>query len=453
MGDAMKRSMGLLYSLVSVTFVMAMFQNCSRVKFGDSVDSVRKADTIHGTVGNGSPDGQNPSLDDTSSPEQPTADANVPDLGGSPTSTAAPPPLEVPVWTTCSDVLSDEIKGNVKSSEVHLAIFNMENNMGNMKEPICRVYAPDIREGIINSKKLRMSLRISECPGLTDGNYMAQLQIPGPKNNGKFKSLHVGMTGLTLGIRKTHDTYYTLSSTQEKVSLIYDYNARLHDSLAALGLKRNKYQADQDTCDEYQSPLIVRFRQHDNDNNTIELSPPTQGILFDLKDEPGKRQQISWIKDAAMAEKAMFLVRPNSQGVVAGINEMFGNRTLGPDGLRARDGFHALRKFDMKAYGGNEDRRIDAQDRVFSELRFWSDKNVDGITDVGELRTLAEMHVTFIDLDMSVEERRYVDTDQYGNLFRRKSIVETVKMENGIEQSRYNLITDIWFRIVGEQPL
>ncbi|MCK8485485.1 hypothetical protein MUY21_15695 [Aliiroseovarius sp. S2029] len=59
----------------------------------------------------------------------------------------------------------------------------------------------------------------------------------------------------------------------------------------------------------------------------------------------------------------------------------------------------ALAIFDKYEHrGGNNDGVLDAQDSIWDELRVWQDINQNGVTDTGELKSLAELGITQINL-------------------------------------------------------
>jgi hypothetical protein len=75
----------------------------------------------------------------------------------------------------------------------------------------------------------------------------------------------------------------------------------------------------------------------------------------------------------------------NGNGLIDNVTELFGNRTT--------SGFTALAVHDA-----NGDGRIDAADPVFAQLRLWRDADQDGVTDPGELKTMAELGIVSLSL-------------------------------------------------------
>jgi hypothetical protein len=81
-----------------------------------------------------------------------------------------------------------------------------------------------------------------------------------------------------------------------------------------------------------------------------------------------------------------FLVRDvNRNGRIDNITEMFG----GP----GRSGFG-----DLRALDSNGDGQITRADLLWAELKVWQDKNSDGLTDAGEVKTLDQLGIVTLDL-------------------------------------------------------
>lgn len=204
--------------------------------------------------------------------------------------------------------------------------------------------------------------------------------------------------------------------------------------------KMNKVAA----CDKYDgSPLVIDMRAYSLLNTPFYLSDPAQGKLFNILGNnsdpvPNKKIRISWLTD----NRVMFLVLPKN-GSVNGVDEMFGDSTVGPDGFEADNGFKALAKYDAYSFNSkkiNASARngiINSSDEVFAKLRLWYDKNLDAVVDAGELVSLDEAGVKSIDLGYNP---KFHVRDSHGNHIKFKSAVE---MTDG----KIRPIFDIWFKI------
>ncbi|MDO6796780.1 hypothetical protein Q4601_21035, partial [Shewanella sp. 1_MG-2023] len=114
-----------------------------------------------------------------------------------------------------------------------------------------------------------------------------------------------------------------------------------------------------------------------------------QGVFFDL-DNSGFAEQTSWV---APSDGLLVLDR-NQNGTIDGGAELFGTETLLANGEYASNGFEALADFDE-----NGDGQITEEDSIFGELRVWQDLDSDGVTDEGELKSLAELNITSFNLN------------------------------------------------------
>jgi Ca2+-binding RTX toxin-like protein len=112
----------------------------------------------------------------------------------------------------------------------------------------------------------------------------------------------------------------------------------------------------------------------------------------------------------------------NGNGIIDDINELIGD--LG------RSGFAELITYDL-----NNDRVINANDTVWTQFRVWLDSNSNGLTDTGELRTLASLNIRSIDLRYTA-----VNFTAEGNRIHEQSIFEYTNGTTG-------LVADIWFDI------
>lgn len=187
-------------------------------------------------------------------------------------------------------------------------------------------------------------------------------------------------------------------------------------------------QAADSLCDQRASPLVIHVASDENNPIPIALSSQEEGINFDLLGSLNGYSpvRISWFTN----QDYRLLALPDSRGNVRGIDQLFGNATLGPDGRTADNGYAALAKYDI-----NRDHRIDAKDPVYYRLRLFLDKNRDGISQSGELISLQQAKIAYIDLDYSND---FSEEDQYGNQTMMKSVV-------GYFDGSLDLIFDLWF--------
>ena len=132
-------------------------------------------------------------------------------------------------------------------------------------------------------------------------------------------------------------------------------------------------------------PLIL-----DLNGNGIETVAPNLAnpILFDHTGE-GIKTGTGWV---APSDGFLVLDR-NGNGTIDDGTELFGDSTpiFGTDGTlsgKAADGFDALAQQDTNADGV-----VDSADANFASLRVWQDANQDGVSQDGELKTLAELGI------------------------------------------------------------
>ena len=184
-------------------------------------------------------------------------------------------------------------------------------------------------------------------------------------------------------------------------------------------------------CDSVADPLVVHLGH--GTPGPLNLSAREQGIWFDIQGllSGHKKSQISWFTN----DEYGLLALPDAKGEIHGIDQLFGDRTFGPDARHpfAADGYAALAKYDA-----NHDRFIDSSDPVFSQLRVWVDRNHNGTAEAFELMTMQEADIAFIDLNFS---NQYPEADRYGNITSKKSYI-------GRTDGTLDLIFDLWFKFV-----
>jgi VCBS repeat-containing protein len=138
------------------------------------------------------------------------------------------------------------------------------------------------------------------------------------------------------------------------------------------------------------TPLIL-----DLNHDSVRTLGTDAGLQYDLTGS-GLRASVGW-----SAPEDGFLVRDiNHDGSINDGTEMFGEATVLANGERAQDGFEALSDLDT-----NQDGMINSQDQAFNSLAIWRDVNTDGITDAGELLTLAQHDIASLNLSYTESDR------------------------------------------------
>jgi hypothetical protein len=162
----------------------------------------------------------------------------------------------------------------------------------------------------------------------------------------------------------------------------------------------------------------------------FEFTDTTDGVKFDIRGT-GHPFQIPWT--AKDSHTAFLVLDRNHNGVIDDGTELFSNvspqlPSSGPNG------FKALAQYDLPQFGGNGDGILDSRDAIFPSLRLWIDANHDGISQPGELHTLAEMGVSAISLNFERIDRR----DENGNIFLFRTKV-TPNRDSGVAHKAYDV--------------
>jgi hypothetical protein len=182
------------------------------------------------------------------------------------------------------------------------------------------------------------------------------------------------------------------------------------------------------------SPILINLR---NSSNNYHLTPARDGVRFDI-DADGDTEQVSWTE--ADSEVAFLVMDRNGNGIVDDGSELFGNYTRLNNGQRAPHGFEALLDLD----GGPDisDGRVDSRDSYFAQLRLWTDRNHNGISEPAEVVSLSEAGVTTIFTTYRETSR----IDRNGNSYR--YLGRALVRNNGQEVPRH--VFDVFLRAMPE---
>ncbi|MHC8508792.1 MAG: calcium-binding protein [Rhodospirillales bacterium] len=130
-------------------------------------------------------------------------------------------------------------------------------------------------------------------------------------------------------------------------------------------------------------PLIF-----DLDGDGVTLT--SQTVAFDT-DGDGALDGTTWFDSG----DAMLVIDENGNGKIDGMQEVVSSfLTYGDGKALGKSSLDALAAFD-----DNGDGQITEADAIYSVLRLWNDANGDGVTDDGELLTLADFGITRIGLN------------------------------------------------------
>ena len=173
------------------------------------------------------------------------------------------------------------------------------------------------------------------------------------------------------------------------------------------------------------SPLVLDL--NGDGVQTTRLSKSfTQGVHFNL-DAKGLAENTAWVSK----EDGLLVRDLNGDGKITSGRELFGNHTLLKNGSEAANGFEALKELD-----DNNDGVVDANDAAFSSLKVWKDSNSNGITDQGELLTLAQAGVKSFTVSYTSSD----STDANGN--QHLQLGNFTKSDDSTQS-----MNDVWFSV------
>jgi hypothetical protein len=134
----------------------------------------------------------------------------------------------------------------------------------------------------------------------------------------------------------------------------------------------------------------------------------------------------------------------DGDGLITSGRELFGNHTF-PE---SSNGFDALARTAMATNGGVKRGSVSSDDPVYAQLRLWTDRNHNGMSEPSELRPASEI-VSDIGLGSYASDRQ----DRFGNLYIYEgwAAVRTARGRNrmNVRGDEYRRITihDIFFKM------
>jgi hypothetical protein len=206
----------------------------------------------------------------------------------------------------------------------------------------------------------------------TDIGALSTTQLAGMKVGtvGKLTVEQVGafttqqMRGMTNAVLKFFNTDQLAGLTMTQVAALtsLQINALSTDQRAALTA----------------SPLIL-----DLNGDGVHTLGIGAGVQFDIRAD-GRKVNTGWVGSG----DGLLALDRNGDGVINDGGELFGTATSTSKGGKAADGFAALGELDS-----NRDGVVDSKDAQYGKLRVWIDANADGVSQAGELQTLAALNI------------------------------------------------------------
>jgi hypothetical protein len=160
----------------------------------------------------------------------------------------------------------------------------------------------------------------------------------------------------------------------------------------------------------------------DLNGDGVQTLAQSAGVKFDLLAD-GTPVQSGWVSP----QDGLLALDRNHDGRINDGSELFGSSTRLADGSRAADGYQALRQLDS-----NGDGVISSADAAFADLRVWVDANANALSESGELRSLASLHIA--DIQLSTQQ---VAVANQGNIIGLSSSFTTTDGQS-------HLAADVW---------
>ncbi len=185
------------------------------------------------------------------------------------------------------------------------------------------------------------------------------------------------------------------------------------------------------------SPLILDLDK----NGKLDLlssANPINKSMFDLIGDAKSKitaDKIGWIAP----QDGLLALDLNGNKTIDSGKELFGEHSFDPapkKKIRAKNFEHGFAA--LAIYDDNADKKIDAKDKVFNKLLVWQDKNSDGVSQKGELKSLAESGVKRLYLRSKLVRKSDPRRWNEGNIL---AFTSQYRAAN----NRKYLLGDVWF--------
>ena len=244
----------------------------------------------------------------------------------------------------------------------------------------------------------------------------------------------LGKQRLTGGTRKESDPENTYRDNRGNVYVLSGSTLTVNGGLTILNYDKDKSTLRIVLSDEEEEDETPDTGPAENRTSPIVIDLDGDGIetldigasYFDL-DGDGLSEMTGWVSP----DDGLLVHDRNGDGRISNGTELFGNHSILSNGQTAENGFQALAEYD-----NNGDGVIDAQDASYSVLQVWRDLNGNGISDIGELQSLADAGV----LSISTGYTNSAHTDSHGHQHRQ---IGTVMLANGTASTA----ADVWFKV------
>lgn len=183
---------------------------------------------------------------------------------------------------------------------------------------------------------------------------------------------------------------------------------------------------------DFQSPIVLDLDQNGS-LDLVDVWNDKEAVRFDLMAD-GKKLRTGWVKPT----DGFLALDLNGNGMIDNGMELFGEYTKGAATVKAGtksfdNGYQALAQYDA-----NKDGKIDAKDPMFAKLVVWQDKNLDGVTQKGELKSLADTGIAAVSLAYGRTGTRAFKIVANNEV----RLVSTYTMKDGHEFQT----ADVWFK-------